>query len=276
MYHFLYETTNKKNGRRYIGVHSSKVNPLEHFDDYLGSGHYFVNAVRKYGKDCFQRKLLVICDSAKYAFMLEERIVNDTFITDKNTYNIVVGGKGGYINKKTYKSKKFRRSASKGGVNRSEALRSKLGEEGYREYMQNLSLKNTEESRKKAAEKYKAKYKDESFMALKKESAKRSWQSSSSEERRKIVSNWAKRNWEKKSKSERIKFGKNVSRTKTGTVPAFNLNTGETKVVSCEKFHSCDYLVAHNSIKARERKEELKMNSASTEKGCITLCGSII
>ncbi len=48
-FYFLYKTTNKINGKYYIGVHSTyQLN-----DGYIGSGKRLRYSVRKYGKENF-------------------------------------------------------------------------------------------------------------------------------------------------------------------------------------------------------------------------------
>jgi len=53
-YYFLYKTTNKINGRYYIGIHGT--NDMD--DGYLGSGVFLEKAIKKYGKDNFSRIIL--------------------------------------------------------------------------------------------------------------------------------------------------------------------------------------------------------------------------
>lgn len=48
-YHFLYQTTNLINGKIYVGIHST---------DDLGSGIALINAIKKYGKENFEREIL--------------------------------------------------------------------------------------------------------------------------------------------------------------------------------------------------------------------------
>lgn len=46
--YFIYETTNLKNGKKYIGKHYGELN-----DSYLGSGTLLKKAIEKYGKESF-------------------------------------------------------------------------------------------------------------------------------------------------------------------------------------------------------------------------------
>lgn len=93
----VYKTTCLVNSKIYVGVHKTE-NPN---DEYLGSGKILSNAIAKYGRSQFVKEILHICDSAEEAFLLESKIVNEDFIKDENTYNIKLGGDGGwdYINK---------------------------------------------------------------------------------------------------------------------------------------------------------------------------------
>ena len=50
----VYITTNKINNRFYIGTHVSE-NPL---DAYLGSGKLLIKAIKKYGKENFNKSIL--------------------------------------------------------------------------------------------------------------------------------------------------------------------------------------------------------------------------
>lgn len=52
MYHLVYMTTNLVNGKMYVGVHSTEN--LE--DGYLGSGNLIKKAVKKYGRENFDRR----------------------------------------------------------------------------------------------------------------------------------------------------------------------------------------------------------------------------
>lgn len=63
-------------------------------DSYLGSGKTLLKAIKKYGKQNFNREIITICTSAESAFELETQIVNEDFINKDCNYNIRVGGCG--------------------------------------------------------------------------------------------------------------------------------------------------------------------------------------
>lgn len=91
MYFTVYKTTNLINGRIYIGVH--KTEDLD--DNYLGSGTYLLNAIKKYGRENFSKDIIAICDTEEEMYKLEEDLVCQAFLTFFSTYNIVEGGHGG-------------------------------------------------------------------------------------------------------------------------------------------------------------------------------------
>jgi hypothetical protein len=97
MYFIVYETTNLINGKKYRGAHICKR--LD--DSYLGSGVLLKKAISKYGFENFKRKILIECDSVESMFIHEAQFVNADWVDDPNTYNLKIGGEGGwdYINK---------------------------------------------------------------------------------------------------------------------------------------------------------------------------------
>lgn len=96
MYYFIYKTTNKINGKYYIGMH--KTDDLE--DGYLGSGTHFKRALEKYGRENFEREILEYCNSDDEMHLAEARYITEDVINDKNSYNLKLGGYGGwdYVN----------------------------------------------------------------------------------------------------------------------------------------------------------------------------------
>jgi hypothetical protein len=95
--YIVYKTTNKLDLNIYVGVHKTRDLSL---DCYLGSGKYFLSAVDKYGVWNFEREILYIYYSREVAYKRESYIVNKEFIKREDTYNLKLGGIGGwdYIN----------------------------------------------------------------------------------------------------------------------------------------------------------------------------------
>ena len=91
MFHTIYQTTNNVNGKIYIGVHSTS----DIHDSYLGSGKNLKRAIKKHGKENFKKDILHIVDSIEEAYNLEEKIVNEDFISRDDTYNVKIGGDRG-------------------------------------------------------------------------------------------------------------------------------------------------------------------------------------
>lgn len=102
MKYFVYKTTNVVNGKFYIGVHQG----LES-DNYLGSGLALKNAIKKYGREKFTRKIIQFCSTLEEAFELEKNILTNDLIKSKDCYNLNSGGKGGWAHVNTTKKKKF-------------------------------------------------------------------------------------------------------------------------------------------------------------------------
>lgn len=87
-YHLIYRTTNKKNGKIYVGKHSTK-NP---YDSYFGSGIKITRAIEKYKLENFTKEIIYCFTDEKEAYLKEAEIVNREFVNRDDTYNIIVGG----------------------------------------------------------------------------------------------------------------------------------------------------------------------------------------
>jgi hypothetical protein len=90
-FNYFYRVENLINGKFYFGVHST--NNLE--DKYLGSGKRISYAIKKYGKNNFQKEILESFETFKKALDYEEFIVSEELLKDPSCYNLMKGGKGG-------------------------------------------------------------------------------------------------------------------------------------------------------------------------------------
>lgn len=89
-YYTIYKTTNLINNKIYIGLHAT--NDLK--DEYLGSGVFLKQAIKKYGKENFKKEILYIFDNKSDMIKKEKEIVDESFILRKDTYNMSKGGYG--------------------------------------------------------------------------------------------------------------------------------------------------------------------------------------
>ena len=110
MYYTVYKITNLINNKIYIGVH--KTNNLN--DTYMGSGKHLRYSISKYGIENFKREYISIFDNPDDMFDMESSLVNEEFILDENTYNIKLGGNGGWDNVSTPES--IKRGGTLGGL----------------------------------------------------------------------------------------------------------------------------------------------------------------
>ena len=104
MKYLVYQITNKVNGKIYIGTHkTSKID-----DKYMGSGKLIQRAIEKYGIENFEKTILFDTTSSEAMFEIETKLVNKEFIQRQDTYNIKLGGEGGFdfINKNPHLQQK--------------------------------------------------------------------------------------------------------------------------------------------------------------------------
>lgn len=90
--HFIYVTENKVDGKLYIGQHSCSYDK-QFTDGYLGSGRALLRAIKKYGKQNFERIIIEYAESKEELNELESKYVTEEIIEDRNFYNMQTGGK---------------------------------------------------------------------------------------------------------------------------------------------------------------------------------------
>jgi group I intron endonuclease len=99
--HYVYVITNLVNGKKYIGDHSTNI--LN--DSYLGSGIALKEAIKKYGRENFEREILKICGTKQEAFDLQKLYIEKFNTLTPNGYNICPTGgtecSGGTISEST-------------------------------------------------------------------------------------------------------------------------------------------------------------------------------
>lgn len=93
---YIYITTNKVNGKKYIGQRRwSKIETIEG-DVYLGSGLVLKQAIKKYGTDSFEKIIICLCDTTDDLNTKEKDIISlYNAVESDEFYNIHVGGSGG-------------------------------------------------------------------------------------------------------------------------------------------------------------------------------------
>jgi len=95
-YHFIYKTTDTRNGNFYIGMHST--NNLN--DGYVGSGDRLKKLVYKYGKHIFNLEILEFLPNRKSLIEREIEIVNSDLLKEEKCMNLKPGGTGGFKDEK--------------------------------------------------------------------------------------------------------------------------------------------------------------------------------
>lgn len=119
MYYTIYKTINLINGRYYIGKHKTSIID----DGYLGSGVLLKKAIQKYGKENFTKEILYVFQSEKEMNDKEHEMVSESVLTDKDSYNLRIGGVGGFSKEESLRGS---RTAHSSGVFQTPEYKEKL------------------------------------------------------------------------------------------------------------------------------------------------------
>lgn len=133
MKYIIYKITNRVNNKVYIGFHGTS----DVYDGYMGSGKLLNASIKKHGLDNFTKEVLFEYEMKQDALDKEREIVNEEFINRPDTYNIKLGGEGGWDH--TWNSEKrkdairqsFKEGRSK-GWNLSHDQRSRIGKKSFK------------------------------------------------------------------------------------------------------------------------------------------------
>lgn len=143
----VYKTTNLLNGKIYVGMDCNN-NPK-----YLGSGHIFILALKKYGKENFKKEVLEYCDInniwEREKYWIKELNSRNSAIG----YNICEGG-GGALGYRFSEEAKKKKSLMRVGYTVSKETRDKISKS-------NTGKRRTLETRLRLSESHKGKSTEE-------------------------------------------------------------------------------------------------------------------
>lgn len=89
-FHLLYRITNIETSKEYIGIHST--DNIE--DGYMGSGTLLKSDIKVYGVNSFRREIIELFENREQLLKAELNHVNEQYLNNVNTYNLVYGGGG--------------------------------------------------------------------------------------------------------------------------------------------------------------------------------------
>ena len=135
-FHYLYKITRLKDGKYYIGIHSTD----DMNDGYFGSGKRIKRSLNCYGTEGHVKEILEVFPSRIEVIERERVVVNEEMLADPLCLNIQKGGAGVYpLERKEYAVK---RKYSKKRVPATEETKQKIREK-------QLGKKASDETREK-------------------------------------------------------------------------------------------------------------------------------
>jgi len=116
VFYTIYKTTNKLNGKIYIGKHQTK----DLNDGYMGSGKYLKHAIEKHGIENFTKEILFVFENEADMNDREAELVTDAFVKEDTNYNLCPGGNGGfgYINENSLRNTQKQRDAARKNISK--------------------------------------------------------------------------------------------------------------------------------------------------------------
>ena len=142
--YFVYLTTNKINGKQYIGQHRCKRSEL-FTDGYLGRCIAIKLAIKKYGRENFERIILEYANSPEELNALEAKYANEAILENDNFYNLKTGGNQNIVYSKEVGRKI---SESRKGMVFTDEHRKHISESKRRENLSEETRKKNSESKK--------------------------------------------------------------------------------------------------------------------------------
>lgn len=125
----IYKTTNKINGKIYVGKDAAN-DPT-----YIGSGMLLASAIKKYGRENFVKTIIEVCESLQQLDEREVYWIRTLNATDRHIgYNIAKGGTGGNTSFAMDDDRKTRMLS-----NRSKSLKRTFASAEYRKRRSDIS-----------------------------------------------------------------------------------------------------------------------------------------
>lgn len=129
---FIYISTNKVNGKRYIGL-CRYERTKNNIHDYFGSGKAINRAIKKYGKENFSKEVIFEAFDEESLSWAETVLIDEyNAVKDQSFYNMARGGNatGGFLGKKHTEEFKRRRSIELMGHSVTDKVREAVSKTG--------------------------------------------------------------------------------------------------------------------------------------------------